>query len=395
MSTSDDLKQTSQDFIRQLLQGDFAGAGRLFDAHLAQALPEPKLKETWLQIVGQVGAFQKILAYQAEEIPEKYLVTVTCQFDKLPIDFHMVFNQDGKLSAPNAQPASALLSYNPPAYVRLATFHEVDVTVGSGEWALPATLSLPQGGGPFPAVVLVHGSGPQDRDETLGPNKPFRDLAWGLASQGVAVLRYDKRTFTHKALFTPELIAKGTVKEETIDDALLAVQLLQRNPNIDPRQVFVLGHSLGATLAPLIGQQDPSIAGLIILAGMTRPFEDTILDQYTYIYNLTGSITGQQKAELEELKVKGGAREGPPLVRTCPGERLALEPSSGLLAVPARLPARRTGKIAGNADICPAGWARLPGDCRRRFPRLAGCPGKKNQCHPQALSQVVPPFHGR
>ena len=79
---------------------------------------------------------------------------------------------------------------------------------------------------------------------------------------------------------------------------------LQRNPNIDPRQVFVLGHSLGATLAPLIGQQDPSIAGLIILAGMTRPFEDTILDQYTYIYNLTGSITGQQKAELEELKVK-------------------------------------------------------------------------------------------
>ena len=73
-------------------------------------------------------------------------------------------------------------------------------------------------------VVLVHGSGPQDRDETLGPNKPFRDLAWGLASQGVAVLRYDKRTFTHKALFTPELIAKGTVKEETIDDALLAVR---------------------------------------------------------------------------------------------------------------------------------------------------------------------------
>ncbi len=159
MSTSDDLKQTSQDFIRQLLQGDFAGAGRLFDAHLAQALPEPKLKETWLQIVGQVGAFQKILAYQAEEIPEKHLVTVTCQFDKLPIDFHMVFNQDGKLSALNAQPASALLSYNPPAYVRLATFHEVDVTVGSGEWALPGTLSLPQGDGPFPAVVLVHGSG--------------------------------------------------------------------------------------------------------------------------------------------------------------------------------------------------------------------------------------------
>jgi dienelactone hydrolase len=173
-------------------------------------------------------------------------------------------------------------------------------------------------------VVLVHGSGPQDRDETLGPNKPFRDLAWGLASQGVAVLRYDKRTFAHKALFTPELIARATVKEETVADALLAVQLLRQTPAIDPEQIFVLGHSLGATLAPRIGQQDPALAGLIIMAGMTRSLEDTILDQYTYLYSLSGSMTDAQKAELDELKVKVARVKDPNLSDLVPAKDLPL-----------------------------------------------------------------------
>src|SRR2546421_397489 len=76
---------------------------------------------------------------------------------------------------------------------------ETEVTVGKGEWVLPGTLPLPTGDGPFPAVVLVHGSGPHDRDETIGPSRPFRDLAGGLASQGIAVLRYEKRTKEHAA----------------------------------------------------------------------------------------------------------------------------------------------------------------------------------------------------
>ena len=190
--------------------------------------------------------------------------------------------------------------------------------------ALPGALSMPDGAGPFPAVVLVHGSGPLDRDETVGPLRPFRDLAWGLASQGIAVLRYDKRTKVHAEQLTPEMIANFTIQDEVIDDALAAVQLLRGTPGIDPERVYVLGHSLGATVAPLIGQQDPAIAGLIVLAGLTRPLEDTILDQFTYTYSLSSSMTDSQKAELEELKVKVARVKDPDLSDQVPAKDLPL-----------------------------------------------------------------------
>jgi dienelactone hydrolase len=324
MGTVDDLQQAAQDFVRWVAEGDFSSAGRLFDSNMVQAFPEAKLKETWLQLVGQVGPFLKILTCQTVERQEHRIVTVSCQFEKAPIDIHVVFNRSGQIAGLNMQIAPAAAPYNAPAYVDAASFHEVEATVGSGEWALPGSLSVPDGAGPFPAVVLVHGSGPHDRDETIGPNKPFRDLAWGLASQGIAVLRYEKRTKVHAGQITPEQIARMTVQEEVIDDALAAVRLLRQTPGIDPGRIYVLGHSLGATMAPRIGQQDPSIAGLIIVAGMTRPLEDTILDQYSYLYNLSGSMTDGQKAELEELRAKVARVKDPDLSDQVPAKDLPL-----------------------------------------------------------------------
>jgi dienelactone hydrolase len=182
-------------------------------------------------------------------------------------------------------------------------FREQEVTVGAGtEWALPATLTLPTGTGPFPGVVLVHGSGPNDRDETIGPNKPFQDLAQGMASQGIAVLRYDKRTRVHGSKMAT--LTNMTVKEETIDDALAAVAVLRNTEQIDQKRVFVLGHSLGGMLVPRIGlaDQQGSIAGLIVLAGATRPLEDEIARQYEYLYGLSGPLTPKQKEEIEGYK---------------------------------------------------------------------------------------------
>ncbi|BDU71343.1 alpha/beta hydrolase family protein [Mesoterricola silvestris] len=155
---------------------------------------------------------------------------------------------------------------------------ETDVKVGAEPWVLPGTFTAPGGKGPWPVVVLVHGSGPQDRDESIGPSKPFRDLAWGLAQRGIAVLRYDKRTLVYKGHSAPD-IHKLTVKEETVEDAVHAVALARTLPGADPSRVFVLGHSLGGMLVPRIAREARGAAGFVVMAGPSRPLEDLLLEQ--------------------------------------------------------------------------------------------------------------------
>ena len=131
---------------------------------------------------------------------------------------------------------------------------------------------------PVPAVVMVHGSGPSNMDEKVGKLTPFKDLAKGLAAHGIASLRYDKRTFAHgkKMAKTKECI---TVREETIDDAILAVRMMKDDPRIDRDRIFILGHSMGAMLAPRIDADGADVRGLIMMAGTPYRLEDIVLRQ--------------------------------------------------------------------------------------------------------------------
>ncbi len=167
-----------------------------------------------------------------------------------------------------------------------------EVKFGVKSFELPGTLSFPAGNGPHPAVVLVHGSGPNDRDETLGPNKPFRDLADGLNSRGIAVFRYDKRTRVHAAR------GLRTVDDEVVTDACEALQYLQKQPDIDGKRVWVLGHSLGAYLVPrIVAKCGPSLAGAVVVAGPVRSLMEIIKEQLTSQNPLADPTPG-----LEQLK---------------------------------------------------------------------------------------------
>ncbi|MGD0154232.1 MAG: alpha/beta fold hydrolase [Thermacetogeniaceae bacterium] len=285
--------------VQDLANKDYAAVAKGFDPAMTAACPQDKLQGIWEMVQQQAGAYQSIESVRSEVYQQYIIVYVTCQFEQAALDVKLVFNPLQQISGLFFVPAqSAPVAYQAPAYVNPASFTETGVTVGSGEWALPGTLTVPVGQGPFPAVVLVQGSGPSDRDESVGPNKPFRDLAWGLASRGIAVLRYEKRTKEYTARMAA-ILGQITVKEETVDDALAAAALLRQTKGIDTSRIFVLGHSLGGYLAPRIGLGDPGIAGLIVMAGPTRPLEDLVLDQETYLASL-GQIDQAQLAAVKQ-----------------------------------------------------------------------------------------------
>jgi uncharacterized protein len=255
-----------------------------FNAQMTAALPASQLGDVWSTFRQQVGPFTAFLDERVTTPGGSITAVVLgCQFEKSALNVIVAFDAEHKIGGLNfvPRPAASPESPAPPTSNR---FKEEAVTVGTGEWGLPGTLSIPVGR-IIAGVVLVHGSGPNDRDETLGPNKPFRDIAWGLADRGIAVLRYEKRTRRY-----PGKVAGNknlTVREEVIEDALLAAALLRTRTEIVPKRIFVLGHSLGGTLAPRIAAEAPSLAGIIILAGATRPLPEVAREQLNYLASLS------------------------------------------------------------------------------------------------------------
>lgn len=324
-SPAEELEARGRQFVELLVNGNYPEAYKQFDSTMKSAMPEAKLREVWTNLLAQLGPFERIIGTRLERVPPYFAVHVTTLFERATVDIRVVYNQDNEVSGlwfVPADQAQTSTPYQPPAYVRPDSFTECEVTVGTGEWQLPGTLTVPKGDGPFPAVVLVHGSGPQDRDETILVNKPFRDLAWGLASNGVAVLRYDKRTKVYPQKMA---VMQGmTVKEEVIDDAVTAVELIRKQDRIDFQRVFVLGHSLGGTLASRIAKADPGISGVIVMAGSTRPMEDVILEQVTYIASLGGELSADEKAKLEELKKQIAMLKSPEFNKDTPASQLPL-----------------------------------------------------------------------
>jgi len=184
---------------------------------------------------------------------------------------------------------------------------EKKIVIGEGgSWPLNGILTLPDGCStdvPVPAVVFVHGSGSSNMDEKVGKLTPFKDLAEGLAAKGIASVRYDKRSFVHGR----KMLKEGdiTVVSETIEDAVLAAEILREEPCIDPGKIFIAGHSMGAMLAPRIDASGGDFHGLILMAGTLRTLEEVLLGQnediLKQVKGLTRWIVKKQVEKLEKL----------------------------------------------------------------------------------------------
>lgn len=159
------------------------------------------------------------------------------------------------------------------------------------KYPLNGLLTLPNHAAyPVPAVVFVHGSGSSNMDEKVGKLTPFKDLADGLAQHGIASIRYDKRSFAHGWKMLRDKSIQITVKEETIEDAILATEILRKDARIDSEKIFIIGHSMGAMLAPRIDSEGGNYRGLILMAGSPRKLEEIMLDQNEEVLRSTKGL---------------------------------------------------------------------------------------------------------
>jgi fermentation-respiration switch protein FrsA (DUF1100 family) len=308
------------------------------------------LKEGFTGLLKLGGAVKAVAEKGVQAKDGESLVVLAVTLERFAVDFAVTVSATGTVTGvvgnPKDQPWSA------PDYGKAEDVVESEVTVGKGEWALPGTLTLPSPPAPkaearpepargakarpaprakpaplprFAAVVIVHGSGPGDRDGSMASNKAYKDLAYGLAAQGIASLRYDKRTRVHGAKIA-KILDKLTLNEETVDDAALAVAFLQKHPRIDPKKIVVIGHSQGGYAIPRIAKKAPAVAGLVVLAGNTRPLEVLILEQLSYMVELTKPSGGPAAEAAEKALATAKAAveklKDPKLDRKTPREQL-------------------------------------------------------------------------
>jgi len=303
-----DAAAISGRLLDHLDAGEYDAAEAMFNPTMRAAVPADKLRAVWTSLPPASDRGQA----KVTPVPQAQVVRTTLSRGPTQWTATVAVAVDGSVAGLLVQPYQATEPVPPPPAD--ASYDERDFTVGEGERALPGTLAMPRGAPArgLPVVVLVHGSGPHDRNETMAANRPFLDLGRGLAARGIATLRYDKRSSAR-----PQAFAHGdyTMDEETTDDAVAAVAALRRTPGIDPARIYVLGHSQGGMLAPRIAQRagKGAVAGLVLMAAPARSLLDLIPEQNRYLALLDGSIAPDEQAGLDAIDAEiARVRDGHP-----------------------------------------------------------------------------------
>ena len=261
--------------VFELLQsGDVSSVYALFDQNMQKAMSEDDLRKTFSDLEAAVGQATDWGEEQTVLYPPYRITILPVSYEKADVNLQITWqdHQIAGLFYTIQQKAESIQEELPEGII--------EESIQVGELNLNGLLTLPsEAADPLPAAVLVHGSGPNDRDETIRGTKLFRDLAHSFALKGIASARYDKRTYAGFEI-SKEDEKTFTVQEETIDDAVAAARLLRADPRIDPERIYLIGHSMGAMLAPRIAEENPGLfTGIVMLSGTPKTLADIVLSQ--------------------------------------------------------------------------------------------------------------------
>lgn len=275
-------EQAGKTFIDLLLkEKDYDRAYSYFDDSLASKIPKEQLNTIIQQIEGQLGTFNKIL-----QVSGTTTLIYYSQFEKSDIDIELSFGQTGKIVG----------FFFKPHKVERKEHNQDDFLINSGAAKLKGILLVPEKDNQKKLVILIPGSGPQDRDETTIDNKPFRDLAEGLLTFGISSYRFDKRTLSDPESFS---VSSG-IDDEYTSDVINIIKFFKTSQAYKDYEIILLGHSQGGYMLPRIAVRDNAAAKLIFLAANARSLDELILEQYRYLSGLAGN-TPEYLAEIDKV----------------------------------------------------------------------------------------------
>ncbi|WP_267642420.1 dienelactone hydrolase family protein [Haloarchaeobius amylolyticus] len=302
MVPRDDVEDTVRTFATRFGDQSVADAADLLTAAGREAvvehLPdefqqgepdaEDALEQYWWGLYSQYGRFEGVGEVRVDGTD----ATVTFDFEN--------GSETASVSVADEGDGITGFSFSPeyaaPDYVDERDFGEREVTVDTGDVSLDGLLTVPDGSGPFPGVLLVHGAGIHDPDGTAGNAKILRDLAWGLASEGIATLRYEKRLADHEV--ADEAF---TLDRVVTDDAVAALTELAAAEEVTADALFVVGHSQGGMAAPRIAARYGGVAGIVNLDGPADPpLAPEDADIIRYEFEVDGDLDAEQEARLED-----------------------------------------------------------------------------------------------
>lgn len=247
------------------------------------------LQQAWESVAGTAGGFVSATATNFEEKSGYATVSTVAEFENAGFIITLNFDSEGKIRGIwfNFAPEDSV-------YQPIDTDLFTEETVLIGEYDIKGVVTTPDNMENYPVVVLVQGSGQSDFDETIGANKPFRELAHGLAEKGIASIRINKRLYQKPALAHEQL----TIWDEYMDDVYAAIDYAKANIS---ENIFVIGHSQGGMSAPKIAL-DNNLNGVVMLAGTIRGLEDVILDQNIAVLNTMDISDAEKQRQLKAVQ---------------------------------------------------------------------------------------------
>ena len=285
-------------------QEKFDSIYSLFDAEMKRKLDVSKIEGVWEQFVMMYGNVTSSDELRVEEVKSHFVTKRSVKLEKGKITLSVNFDSLAQIAGLFISPGE--IPYTPAEYVNAELFTELRIECGGKDFKNSGRLSIPKSKTPMPVVIIVPGSGGIDKDCSIGPNKIYKDLAWGLASKGIAAFRYDKKTHQYlNKLLEDDSLGKEpfTVENEYLQDLEEIITAISARKEINPHQIYILGHSQGGYLIPMFNKKFKSIAGFISMAGTLREIPSLAIEQIEYI-NGSQKLTSKDSIAMAELKDK-------------------------------------------------------------------------------------------